>query len=220
MTIPRNLTLTTILAACIAAVAVADQPATQVLFDGTSTDAFRNYKKEGVNSKWQIIDGALTLTGKGGGDLVTKQQYENFILELEFKISPAGNSGVMYRVTEDNPQPWNSGPEIQIQDNVDGHDPQKCGWLYQLYQADVDATKPAGQWNSLKVVISPDGCQHYVNGVLYVEYVIGSDDWNEKVAASKFSKYEGFGKAARGHICLQDHGDEVAYRNIRITPLD
>ena len=92
--------------------------------------------------------------------------------------------------------------------------------MYQLYAADVDATRPAGQWNTLKVVISPDGCQHYVNDRLYVQYVIGSEDWNEKVAASKFSKYDGFGKAPRGHICLQDHGDEVAYRNIRVTPLN
>ena len=125
MTIPRIPVLAMSLAACIAGVAVADEPTPQILFDGTSTDAFRNYKKKGVNPKWQIIDGALTLTARGGGDLITKQQYENFVLELEFKISPAGNSGVMYRVTEDNPQPWNSGPEIQIQDNVEGHDPAK-----------------------------------------------------------------------------------------------
>ena len=192
----------------------------QALFDGTSTDAFRNYKQETLSDGWQIIDGALVRAKDGAGDIVTKDEFGAFELELEFKISPAGNSGVMYRVTEDNPAPWHSGPEIQIQDNKDGHDPQKCGWLYQLYAADVDATKPAGQWNRLRVVITPDKCQHFVNGVKYVQYDIGSDEWDKRVANSKFAQYEGFGEAKRGHICLQDHGDKVAYRNIRIRVLD
>ena len=192
----------------------------QTLFDGTSTDAFRNYKKETLSDGWQIIDGALVRAKDGAGDIVTKDEFGAFELELEFKISPAGNSGVMYRVTEDNPAPWHSGPEIQIQDNKDGHDPQKCGWLYQLYAADVDATKPAGQWNRLRVVITPDKCQHFVNGVKYVQYDIGSDEWDKRVANSKFAQFEGFGEAERGHICLQDHGDKVAYRNIRIRVLD
>ena len=220
MTTPRPFQLLAVAIACLIQMPATHAADTQVLFDGTSTDAFRNYKSEGIDPKWQIIDGALTLTASGGGDLITKEKYENFVLELEFKIAPAGNSGVMFRVTEDNMYPWQSGPEVQIQDNVDGHDPQRCGWLYQLYAADTDATKPAGEWNSLKIIISEDGCKHYLNDVLYVEYEIDSDDWDQQVAKSKFAGFKGFGETPRGHICLQDHGDEVAYRNIRITPLD
>ncbi len=156
---------------------------------------------------------------EGGGDIVTKDQYRAFELSIEFKISPAGNSGIMYHVLEKGGAPWHTGPEIQIQDNKEGHDPQKCGWLYQLYPATVDATKPAGEWNQLKVLITPEKCVHEMNGVKYCEYVKGSKDWDEKVAASKFAKMEGFGKATEGYICLQDHGNRVAYRNIKIRPI-
>jgi hypothetical protein len=122
----------------------------------------------------------------------------------------------MYHVTEEQGTPWQSGPEIQIQDNVKGHDPEKSGWLYQLYSSDTDATKPAGQWNELRVIIAPHKCEHYMNGVKYCEYVKGSEDWDQRVADSKFRKMPAFGKATRGHICLQDHGNRVAFRNIKI----
>jgi hypothetical protein len=190
-----------------------------LLFDGTSLENFRGYKKDNVPDGWKIVDGVLTRVG-GGGDIITREQYGNFELSLEYKISEGGNSGIMYRVQETDGPSYHTGPEVQIQDNVAGHDPQKSGWLYQLYPAQVDATKPAGQWNTIRILLTPDKCEHTMNGVKYCEYVIGSDDWNAKVAASKFSKWAGFGKAARGHICLQDHGNEVAYRNIKIRPLD
>lgn len=206
--------------------ATAEEPAAkaegkwETLFDGTNTNSWRNYNKKTLSDGWKVQDGALVRAGEGAGDIVTQDEYGAFELELEFKISPAGNSGVMYHVVEKaGAPPWHSGPEIQIQDNVDGHDPQKCGWLYQLYAAETDATKPAGEWNHLRVVISPEGCKHVLNGVDYVSYKIGSEDWDKKVAASKFGKIEGFGEAGSGHICLQDHGDEVAYRNIRVRRL-
>ncbi len=126
----------------------------------------------------------------------------------------------MYHVAETSGAPWQTGPEIQIQDNKDGHDPQKCGWLYQLYPAAEDATKPAGQWNQLTILITPEKCVHTMNGVKYCEYVKGSEDWDKKVAASKFSAFKDFGKLKSGYICLQDHGDKVAYRNIYIRKLD
>lgn len=196
------------------------EPEWQVLFDGESKDSFRNYRQDTISDGWQIIDGALVRAGDGAGDIITKDQYGAFELVLEFKISPAGNSGVMYHVTEEGGAPWHTGPEVQIQDNVKGHDPQKCGWLYQLYEADVDATKPAGEWNELRLVITPEKCAHYMNGVKYFEYDKGSEEWDRRVAKSKFSKFENFGEASRGHIALQDHGDRVAYRNIRIRELD
>jgi hypothetical protein len=192
----------------------------KLLFDGKSTDGWRNYKAEGVKDQWKIVDGALTMTEKGGGDIITKDQYGAFELTLEYNISPGGNSGIMYHVRETADRPWQTGPEIQVQDNAAGHDPQKAGWLYQFYKSDVDATKPAGQWNQLRIVISPKKCEHYMNGVKYCEYVIGSDDWNEKLAASKFSKFPEFAKYDAGFICLQDHGNLVSYRNIKIRKLD
>tara|TARA_R110002049_G_scaffold4601_1_gene31703 strand:- start:100579 stop:101277 length:699 start_codon:yes stop_codon:yes gene_type:complete len=211
--------------------ATAEKPSstgdTQVLFDGSSMQNFRCFKSKSIDPGWKIIDGAITRTVDPSaekksriGDLMTKEKFGAFDLELEFKISPGGNSGIIYHVTEDNAKAWHSGPEIQIIDNQAGADAQKSGWLYQLYSTDTDATKPAGQWNSLRVLITPDKCEHYVNGVKYVEYVKGSDDWNQRVAASKFSKQPNFGLAKSGHICLQDHGNEVAFRNIRITRLD
>ncbi len=200
--------------------ATASESEWETLFDGESTAAWRNYKQDDLGSGWQVVDGALVKTAKRAGDIITREKFNAFELELEFKISPGGNSGVMYHVVETDGPPWHTGPEIQIQDNVAGHDPQKCGWLYQFYSSDKDATKPAGQWNKLRVVISPEGCQHVVNGVEYFTYKIGSDDWNQKLAKSKFGKLPGFGAAGSGHICLQDHGDEVAYRNIRVRRLD
>ncbi len=192
----------------------------QTLFDGTNTEHWRNYNHAELNEGWEVQDGALVRAQKGAGDIITREKYGAFILELEFKISPQGNSGIMFHVVEQQGKPWHTGPEIQIQDNAAGRDPQKAGWLYQLYDTDVDSTKPAGEWNKLRIVISPQGCKHTMNGVDYVSYNIGSDDWNARVAKSKFASHEGFGKAGLGHICLQDHGNEVAYRNIRIRRLD
>lgn len=191
----------------------------KLLFDGKTTGGWRNYKKDSVGEGWKIVDGALTRSEKGAGDIITAEQYGAFELSLEFNISPSGNSGVMYHVQETAGPPWQTGPEIQIQDNKDGHDPQKCGWLYQFYKSEVDATKPAGQWNQLRVVISPEKCEHYMNGVKYLEYVKGSPEWNDLLAKSKFSKFPEFGKHTSGHICLQDHGNLVAYRNIKIRPI-
>jgi len=191
----------------------------KLLFDGKTTEGWHNYKKETIGEGWKVIDGVLVRAAKGAGDILTNEEYGAFEFSLDFKISPGGNSGVIYHVKNTGKTPWQTGPEIQIQDNVDGHDPQKCGWLYQLYSSDVDATKPAGEWNTLRVVITPEKCEHYMNGVKYCEYVKGGDDWKKKVAASKFAAFKGFGEATEGYVCLQDHNDEVAYRNIKIRSL-
>ena len=191
----------------------------ELLFDGQSMDQWRNYKQEKVSDGWKVIDGAITRAAKAG-DIITKKQYGAFELSLEFKISKGGNSGVMFHVTEEGDRPWHTGPEIQVQDNVDGHDPQKAGWLYQLYRADVDACRPAGEWNNLRVRISPEQSEIQMNGIRYARFRKGSADWNQRVAKSKFSKFEKFGKAERGHICLQDHNDLVSYRNIKIRDLE
>ncbi len=192
----------------------------KLLFDGKTTTGWRNFKKDAVSPGWQVANGELSRADKGAGDIMTADQFGSFELVMEYKISKGGNSGLMFHVTEEGQTPWQTGPEIQIQDNVDGHDPQKAGWLYQLYKPDTDATKPAGEWNELRVRITPEKCETFMNGVKYYEYVKGSPDWDERVAKSKFGKMPLFGKATKGHICLQDHGNPVSYRSIRIRPLD
>lgn len=211
----------------------------KLLFDGATTKGWRNYRKPGLSDGWQVTsDGALVRAERGAGDIITRKQFKYFELSLEYKISKGGNSGIMFHVTEDAPQPWHSGPEVQIQDNVDGHDPQKAGWLYQLYKPQKpawakrveqeagiktpetdDATRPAGQWNHVYLRIGPNQSEVAVNGVSYYYFKKGSPEWKRRVAASKFKRYPGFGKATQGHICLQDHGNRVAFRNIKIREL-
>ena len=201
----------------------------KLLFDGQSLDGWRNYQQSGVSDGWKVVDGALVRDGQKPGDLVTKDTYKYFELSLEYKISEGGNSGVMFHVTEDHPKPYQSGPEIQIQDNAAGKDPQKAGWLYQLYKPTapawvkedgvLDATRPAGQWNQLFLRIAPTQCEVSMNGQLYYRFKLGNKEWQERVAESKFAKMEGFGTAGQGHICLQDHGNLVAFRNIKVREI-
>lgn len=187
-----------------------------LLFDGKDVSQWRNYKKDSVGDGWKVKDGVLLRVDKKAGDIITKKQFTAFELTLDYNISKGGNSGLMYHVAETEEKPWRTGPEIQIQDNVDGHDPQKAGWLYQLYSSETDATHPAGEWNTLRVLITPKQCVHWMNGTKYCEYVKGSDDWKQKVAASKFNAFDQFGVPTTGHICLQDHGNLVSFRNVKI----
>lgn len=194
-----------------------------LLFDGKDASQWwRGYKKDKLPEGWVVEDGALVRNGKG--DIITKDQFESFELAIDWKISEGGNSGVMFKVQETDGPPYLTGPEAQIQDNVKGKDPQKAGWMYQLYPASVDTTKPVGEWNTfvLKCQKTPAGtylCEHTMNGTKYCEYEIGSADWDAKVAKSKFKAWPGFGKAAKGHLCLQDHGNLVSFRNIKIREL-
>ncbi|MBL4883939.1 MAG: PQQ-dependent sugar dehydrogenase [Planctomycetaceae bacterium] len=210
----------------------------RMLFDGKTTKGWRNYKKEGISDGWVVKNGALSRAKKGAGDIITEEQFDSFELSLDFRISPEGNSGIMFHVTETEQRPWQTGPEIQINDNIKGHDPQKAGWLYQLYSPgnpawmknieakagldpdrELDACNPAGQWNNLYLKQTPNQSEVMINGVSYYKFQKGSDDWNKKVAASKFSKFANFGKPTKGHICLQDHNDFVSYRNIKVRNL-
>ncbi|HWL08027.1 MAG TPA: PQQ-dependent sugar dehydrogenase [Planctomicrobium sp.] len=200
----------------------------KLLFDGKTTDGWKNFKKDSISSGWVVEDGALVRKEKGAGDIVTADQYDAFELLLDYKIGKAGNSGLMFHVTEQGKAPYSTGPEVQIQDNVDGKDPQKSGWLYQLYSPRknaqtgevLDTTKPTGEWNQLYVRIAPDNCSISMNGVQYASFQKGSADWDKRVAASKFADWDGFGKATKGFLCLQDHGDVVAFRNIKIRQID
>jgi hypothetical protein len=190
----------------------------RLLFDGkNASENWRGYRKEVFPEKWVIEDGALV--GQRGGDIITREQFENFELSIEWKISEGGNSGIMFRVLETEKAPWQTGPEIQILDNVGGKDPNKAGWMYALYPASVDTTKPVGEWNHFRFVTQGGKCEHWMNGTKYVEYTIGSEDWNQKVAKSKFGNFPAFAKAPKGHLCLQDHGNLVWYRSMKIRPL-
>ncbi|MAG92305.1 MAG: glucose dehydrogenase [Planctomycetaceae bacterium] len=191
----------------------------KLLFDGKTTSGWRNYKKETVGKGWKVEDGVLTRAGGGAGDIITAEQYDAFEFSLEYRISKGGNSGLMFHVVEGDGPSYRTGPEIQIQDNVDGHDPQKAGWLYQLYSSEVDATKPAGEWNELRIQIAPQQSVIYMNGIRYARFAKGSKDWKKRVAKSKFAKWEGFGEAEKGHICLQDHGNLVSFRNIKVREI-
>jgi glucose/arabinose dehydrogenase len=210
----------------------------RLIFDGNSTDGWRNYRQDDISDGWQVKNGALLRVAQSAGDIVTEEQFEFFELSMEYRISKAGNSGVMFHVTEDGQAPWHTGPEVQIQDNVDGHDPQKSGWLYQLYEPvkpdwaikvenqaafkgiEVDdATRPADEWNHIYLRVSPWQSEVAVNGVSYYYFEKGSEEWDRRVAKSKFAKFPSFGKPTKGHICLQDHGNDVAFRNIKMREL-
>ncbi|QDU63070.1 hypothetical protein Pan216_39450 [Planctomycetes bacterium Pan216] len=190
----------------------------KLLFDGKTLEGWTGFRADKPGKGWKVVDGTIARVEKGAGDIMTAEPYASFELSLDYKISPKGNSGLMYHVTKEEATPWRTGPEIQIQDN-DGYDPQKAGWLYQLYSSEVDATKPPGEWNNLRVLITPEKCATYMNGVKYYEYVKGSDDWDQRVAKSKFNQFPKFGKATSGYICLQDHGNPVEFRNIKIRPI-
>lgn len=201
----------------------------RLLFDGETLGGWHNFKREGVRPGWQVQDGALACVDpRNAGDIVTTDKFDWFELSLEYNISEGGNSGIIYHVTDEEGAVWATGPEIQLQDNANAHDPQLCGWLYALYQpADdpktgkpIDATRPFGQWNHIRIIISPAKCEHYVNGVKYLEYVLGSDDFNARVAKSKFGGMKRFAKSQNGYIALQgDHGS-VSFRNIKIRPIE
>jgi hypothetical protein len=241
---PKLLPLTVLLlaAAAAAAPAPAAEPNTltdaekqagwRLLFDGKSTTGWRGYKKDAMPPGWQVIDGALVRVsggaggkGAGGGDdIVTLEQYGDFELLLDWKIvDKAGNSGLILRASEDAVTSWHTGPEMQILDNAayPGRSVKElAGACYDLYAPPKDVSHPRGEWNSVRVVAKGPHIEHWLNGEKLVEYVLGSDDWNERVANSKFKDMPHFHKPPlKGHICLQDHTARIEYRNIKLRPL-
>lgn len=200
----------------------------KLLFDGKTTAGWRNFKKDSISKGWQVHDDALCRVNNSAGDIVTDDEYDNFVLELDYKVPPHANSGIMYRVSEDKGATWETGPEFQILDNTyPKGDPQKSGWCYALYKpADdpktgkpLDATKPVGEWNHIKLVCDGPHVEHWMNGIKYCDYDIGSADWNQRVAKSKFGRMPKFAKNTKGHLALQgDHGN-VCFANIKLRPL-
>jgi hypothetical protein len=193
------------------------------LFDGTSTAAWRGYKAPGMPAGWQIVDGMLAKSGSVG-DIVTKDQFGNFELALDWKVTKGGNAGVFYRGTEEYDRIYWSAPEYQLLDDAGHPDGQSrltsAGSDYALYPSPAGIVKPADQWNSTLIVVNGNTVQHWLNGQKLFEYELGSADWTAKVKASKFVAYPNYGKAKRGYIAIQgDHDGALSIRNVRIREL-
>ncbi len=206
----------------------------KVLFDGTSLDGWKTYNQQSPPEHWKIEDGALVFNppanrAKGVSyNLVTTGEFDNFVLSLEWKISEAGNSGVMWGVQELEKfrQPYETGPEVQVLDNErhpDGKNgtSHQAGALYDMVSPSTDVTKPVGEWNTMVITIDYGNNKGNVvlNDVQVVDFQLANEVWNDMVSKSKFAGWEGFGKFSKGKLALQDHGDKVAFRNIKIKEL-
>ena len=206
----------------------------QLLFDGNTTKGWHKYGSDPAGKAWKIKEGCLQLDTtvkengqiKDGGDIITDQEFENFELQLEWKISKDGNSGIIFYIHEDKVKynwPWETGPEMQILDN-NGHPDAKiikhrAGDLYDLISCSTETVKPYGEWNLAKIKCSNGKLDLYLNGENVVTTTLWDENWKKMVAGSKFRNMPGFGTYKKGHIGLQDHGNEVCFRNIKIRKL-
>lgn len=214
------------LAGALLLLAAAPEPKWEVLFDGKGTASWRAYRGKEFPAKGWSVDGeGLRCQAKGGGgDIVSREQYENFELEFEWKVSAGANSGVMYRVREDRGASYETGPEYQVLDDAkhpDGKNPKtSAGSLYALIAADGSKElRPVGEWNRARILIDGQRAEHWLNGRKVVEYEWSSPKLQTLIGQSKFKDWPGFARQSSGHICIQDHGDDVWFRNVRIRRL-
>ena len=209
----------------------------ELLFDGETSDGWRGVNKKVFPKGWNIENGTLCCkpSGKGeagsndGGDILYDNKFSNFDLKIDWKISEGGNSGIFYLGQEINDWPiYKTAPECQVLDNERHPDAQlgkegnrKAGSLYDLIPAKPQNTKPAGQWNSVEIICYKGTVIHKQNGKVVVEYHLWTDDWKALVKDSKFPAFnKNFADVAKeGFIALQDHGDQVWYKNIRIKEM-
>jgi hypothetical protein len=199
-----------------------------LLFDGATTNGWRGYQNKPITS-WSIENGTLHCIGTAANygamatDLVTEKQYENFELTLDWKISPKGNSGILYMVTETEPHSSSSGPEYQIIDDVNF--PQKLeDWQhtaanYAMNTAPTANPNPAGEWNHARIIVNGNHVEHWLNGKKVVEYELYSPDWQKRKMAGKWKDAPNYAKSKRGHIAFQNHGSEAWFKNIKIKEL-
>ena len=194
----------------------------QLLFDGNSLEGWRGYNSEFMPTGWSVENGLLTRTGPGG-DIITEQQFGDFELYLEWLVGPGGNSGVLVRAVEGQEEVYHGAPEMQILDDAghpDGRSPlTSAGSNYGLHGAPRGIVKSAGEWNSSRIVVVNNQVEHWLNGDKVVEYELGSADWLRRVANSKFAQWPAYGRASRGHIGIQDHGDRVSFRNLKVREI-
>ncbi len=206
----------------------------KLLYDGHSSGGWHRYGRQGQGmGAWKADDGSLHLVpgekagyqAKDGGDIVTDAEFTDFDLKLQWRISKNGNSGIIICVKEDPKytETWNTGPEIQVLDN-DGHPDGKirkhrASNLYDLIAASSEPVKPVGEWNDVEIKLYKGKLDIYLNGVDVVSTTMWDEHWQALVKGSKFKDMPGFAKYKTGRIALQDHGNEVWYRNIRIREL-
>jgi hypothetical protein len=203
----------------------------KLLFDGSTLTGWKTYNRTDMATSWSVKDGAIFLDAKKGrseiakGDLVTLEDYDDFELSLEWKISDCGNSGIMYRIVEDPKykQPYLTGPEMQVLDNKCHPDAKiithRSGDFYDVMASKTENVKPAGEWNTVRIVMNDFKLEQWQNGVRQVKLTLGSEEINALVAKSKWKNQPAWGKAEIGKIGLQDHGDAVWFRNIKIRSL-
>lgn len=185
--------------------------------------AWRGYKTDTIPSRWSFTNGVLSKT-RPVADIVSRNEYANFELEIEWKIGEAGNSGIFYRGTEEYDHIYWSAPEYQLLDNIKADDNKtpltRAAAVYGLYPAPDGHVKPVGEWNQTRIVARGNHVEHWLNGFLMEQYELLSPDWEAKVAASKFKAWPHYGRSTRGHIALQgDHNGELSFRNMRIREL-
>jgi hypothetical protein len=196
----------------------------QLLFNGKELSNFRMFRSEAQPGPgWRIEDGILKKIAKiPGGNIITKEKYNDFTLTWEWKIAPKGNNGIKYLVVESRPDA--PGPEYQMLDDSGHHDGRNGGdrqtaSLYDILAPATDKPlKPPGEWNLSKIVVNGKKVEHWLNGALVVSYELGSPQLAEALSKSKFAKAKGFADKVEGHIMLTDHIDECSYRNIKILP--
>ncbi len=196
------------------------------LFDGKNVPAdFKGYKQAKFPEKgWSVTDGMLhNAAGAGGGDLCTVGEYGDFEFACDWRVAPGGNSGIIYRVTEDHNYSWETGREMQILDDAkhnDGKKPKtRAGTMYDLFACAQEVCRPAGEWNHARVVCKGTHIEHWLNGIKVVDVDTAGEDYKKAMAESKFTTMPEFGTKMKGHICLQDHGDEVWFRDIRVREI-
>lgn len=195
----------------------------KTLFDGRSMDAWRGFRSATVPDGWHVMDGAMAKMG-ATGDIVTREQFANFELELEWKIAEGGNSGILYRGSERERRIWLTAPEYQLLDDAKAPDARSrltsAGAAYAIYPAPAGVVRPAGEWNTTRIVANGAHVEHWLNGRKLLEYELWSPDWEAKVKASKFATARGYGREKSGHIAIQgDHEGSLAVRNVRIKVL-
>lgn len=205
-----------------------------LLFDGETLNGWKRFNRDTIGPLWSVKEGAILCDGEGlgegsgamGGSLVTTRKFENFELILDYKLSPGGNSGILYHVVE-NPKykyDYETGPEFQLLD--DGgwkgelRDEQKAGSSYDMFAAaSSKKLKPAGEWNTARIIYYNGHVEHWLNGEKVVEFDESSDDFKTRYNNSKWKEYPDWNKSKSGAIALQDHGAPVYFRNIRIKEL-
>jgi len=201
----------------------------QRLFDGTSLTGWRGFRRDSVPRGWTVANGAMHFTGAASSQdgeppltLVTTDRYGDVELRLEWKLAAEGNSGVLYRVSEEESLPYMTGPEYQLLDPTvlgDSARMELPGALFGLIAPSTDASRPVGQYNETRIVLRENHVEHWLNGTKLLEAEIGSDTWTRRIEGTKFANWSRFAQPDSGRIALQDHGHPVWIRDVKVRPL-